>query len=86
MIDAAAIEKKLSVESSLLNSGQLGKLTARKLEMTEAAMSLTMSGDAASVSTDIGQYQYMRGKIDMINELLQDNIEAIELLEAEQQR
>ena len=64
------------IRSDLLNPDQQRKLGTRIAEMSTAALELEMTGSPADVSNAIGQYQYLRGKIDAFKELLEDHSNA----------
>lgn len=70
------------IREDLLNPDQVRKLSTRIGELSTAVLELEMTGDAAAVSNSIGQFQYMRGKIDAFKELLTDHSDAFQEAEA----
>lgn len=75
-------EVAAKLRSDLVSGSQQTKLEERKKEIIGGIMSLAMTGTAEEVSKDIGMFQYLRGKHDAFQELLDDHNEAAEQLAA----
>lgn len=65
---------------ALLTEAQHLYYRNRIADLQEAAMDLEMVGSPADVSNAIGNFQFLRGKIETYKELLNDHFELTEAL------
>lgn len=64
--------------ADLISLDTQAKLQARIAELTEACMSSEFVGTPDQISQQLGQFQFLRGKVDAYQELLADHRAAIE--------
>lgn len=68
--------------ATLLTAAQQERYQQRIADLLEAAISLDMVGSPADVSNAIGQFQFLKGKIETYQDILNDHDELTEQLQA----